>query len=276
VAAAAERLARAAVPEPRREAELLLGHLIGKDRGGVVARRPDPLDASLAARFEGLVRRREDREPLQYLTGEQEFLGLAFRVDSRVLVPRPETEGVVAAAIGLGLREGARVADLGTGSGCIAVALAVARPDLRVHALDVSRDALLVAKGNAERHGAGARIAFELADLASPPAAWLGVMDAVLSNPPYVAEDEWAGLSPEVRDYEPRVALVPGPTGLEAYGAVAASAFRLLRAGGRLVVELGFKRELGARDAVARAGLGDVEVLPDLRGIPRVLVASKT
>ncbi len=273
--AAARRLERAAVPEPRREAELVMGHLLAKDRGGVVARRPDAIDESLAARFEDLVARRERREPLQYLTGEQEFMGLPFRVDCRVLVPRPETEGVVEAALGLGLAKGARVADLGTGSGCIAVALAVARPDLRLHALDVSRDAIEVARWNAERHGAEGRIAFVLADLADPPAEWVGRMDAVLSNPPYVAEEEWAGLSPEVRDYEPRVALVPGPTGLEAYLRVAESALRLLRPGGHLVVELGFKRETGARDAAARAGLTDLEVLPDLRGIPRVLVARK-
>jgi release factor glutamine methyltransferase len=275
VAAAAERLARAAVPDPGREAELLMGHLLGKDRGGVVARRPDPLDASLAVRFEDLVRRREEREPFQYLTGEQEFMGLAFHVDLRVLVPRPETEGVVTVALALGLPEAARVADLGTGSGCIAIAVAVARPDLSLHALDVSPGALEVARGNAERHGVGARIAFELADLARPPEPWLGSMDAVLSNPPYVAEDEWAGLSPEVRDHEPWVALVPGATGLEAYRAVAESAFRLLRPGGRLVVELGFKREAGAREAAARAGLTGLEVREDLRGIPRVLVAKR-
>jgi release factor glutamine methyltransferase len=275
VDAAAERLRHAAAPDPRREAELVMGHLLGKDRGGVVARRPDPLGESLAGRFEDLVRRRETREPLQYLTGEQEFMGLAFHVDSRVLVPRPETEGVVTAALGLGLPEGARVADLGTGSGCIAIAMAVARPDLRLHALDVSGDALAVARENAERHGVRARIAFALADLADPPGPWSGSMDAVLSNPPYVAEGEWAGLSPEVRDHEPRVALVPGPTGLEAYRAVAASARGLLRPGGRFVVELGFKREAGAREAAMRAGLRDLEVLPDLRGIPRVLVARK-
>jgi release factor glutamine methyltransferase len=275
VDAAARRLERAAVPEPRREAEIVMAHLLGKDRGGVVARRPDPLDEALRARFETLVARRERREPLQYLTGEQEFMGLPFRVDSRVLVPRPETEGVVTAALGLGLPAGARVADLGTGSGCISIALAVARPDLGLHALDISGEALEVARWNAERLGVGTRIDFVLSDLAEPPAEWSGTMDAVLSNPPYVAEDEWAGLSPEVRDYEPRVALVPGPSGLEAYRRVAASAIRLLVPGGCMVVELGFKREGGARDAATRAGLTGLEVLPDLRGIPRVLLARR-
>ena len=272
---AAERLARAAVPEPRREAEYVMGHLLGRDRGGVVARRPDPLEDAIAERFEELVERRERREPLQYLTGEQEFMGLSFRVDSRVLVPRPETVGVVTATLGLGLPKGARIADLGTGSGCIAIALAAARADLCLFALDVSQDALDVAESNAARHGVGGRIVFALADLAAPPETWAGTMDAVVSNPPYVAEDEWVSLSPEVRDFEPRVALVPGPTGLEAYRHAAASAARLLRPGGRLVVELGFKREAGAREAVALAGLQGAEPLPDLRGIPRVLIATR-
>ncbi len=272
---AAERLRRAGVPEPRREAEILLGYVLGKDRGGVVARRPDPLEYASVLRFEDLVRRRERREPLQYLTGEQEFMGLSFRVTPSVLVPRPETEGVVTAALGLGLYGGASVADLGTGSGCIAIALAVARPALRIFALDLSEAALGVARGNAERHGVAERIVFAHADLAVPPSDWEGRMDAVVSNPPYVAEDEWAGLSPEVRDHEPRIALVPGPTGLEAYGRVAESALRLLRHGGRLVVELGFKREAGARYAAVRAGLTHLETVPDLRGIPRVLIAAK-
>ncbi len=273
--AAAKRLARAAVPDPRRDAEFLMGFVLGRDRGGVVARRPDPLGEDDAGRFEELVGRRETREPFQYLTGEQEFMGLALRVDARVLVPRPETEGVVNAALGLDLPSGASVADLGTGSGCIAIALAVARPDLRLHALDLSEDALGVARDNAKRHRVSDRIAFTHADLAAPPADWEGRMDAVLSNPPYVAEEEWAGLEPEVRVHEPRLALVPGPTGLEAYDRVALSAIRLLRTGGHLVVELGFKREAGAREAAARAGLAHLETLPDLRGIPRVLVARK-
>jgi len=268
-------LARAAVPDPRREAEILLGFVLGKDRGGVVARRPDPLDDASSARFEALLARRETREPFQYLTGEQEFMGLSFRVDARVLVPRPETEGVVIAALGLGLPPSASVADLGTGSGCIAIALAVARPDLRLFALDLSESALAVARDNAKRHGAAGRIVFAHADLVAPPVEWEGRMDAVLSNPPYIAEDEWTGLEPEVRDHEPRQALVPGPTGLEAYGRAAVTALRLLRPGGHLVVELGFKREAGAKEAAIRAGLTHLETVPDLRGIPRVLVARK-
>ncbi len=273
--AAAARLERAGVPAPRREAEILLGHLIGKDRGGVVARRPDPLDEEQAARFEALLARREGREPLQYLTGEQEFMGLRFLVDARVLVPRPETEGVVEAVLGLGLPSGASVADLGTGSGCIPISLAVARRDLRLFALDVSPEALDVARANAERHGVADRIELVRSELAEPPASWAGRMDAVVSNPPYVSEEEWACLSPEVRDHEPRIALVPGPTGLEAYGRAAVSAAALLRPGGYLALELGFGREEGARRAVALVGFRGLEAIPDLRGIPRVLLARR-
>lgn len=249
-----------------------MAHVLGTDRGGVVARRPDAIAGRDAEAFERLVERRERREPLQYLTGEQEFRGLAFHVDSRVLVPRPETEGVVEAALHLRLPEGALVADLGTGSGCIAVALAVVRPDLRLFALDRSPEALEVARLNAERHGARDRIEFRKGDFADPPPEWDGRMHAVLSNPPYVAQSEWEGLSPEVRDFEPSIALVPGPSGLEAYESVSAAAIRLLRPGGALVFELGFKREPGARSAAAAAGFREIRVLADLRGLPRVLI----
>ena len=247
--------------------------VLGCDRGGVVARRPDPLEAAGASRFEGLASRRERREPFQYLTGEQEFHGLSFRVDRRVLIPRPETEGLVDAVLDLRLPSGAAVADLGTGSGCIAVSLAYERPDLRLYALDLSAEALELARENAARHGVGHRLSFLLGDLADPRGEWLGRMDAVVSNPPYVSEVDMEGLSPEVREHEPRMALVSGPTGLEAYQTLAPGAYRLLRAGGALLLELGFLRETGARRAVEDAGFVNVAVRPDPRGIPRVLVA---
>ena len=247
--------------------------VIGCDRGGVVARRPDPLEAARASCFDGLVSRRERREPFQYLTGEQEFRGLSFLVDRRVLVPRPETEGLVGAALDLRLPSGAAVADLGTGSGCIAVSLAVARPDLRLYALDLSAESLEVARENAARHGVAHRVSFLLGDLADPRGEWLGRMDAVVSNPPYVSELEMEGLAPEVREHEPGMALVSGPTGLEAYQALAPGAYRLLRPGGALLLELGFLRETGARRAVEDSGFLNVAVRSDPRGIPRVLIA---
>lgn len=275
VEAATRRLDSAGVPGARREAELLLGFVLGIDRGGVIARRPDPIAPEPAARFETLLRRRERREPFQYLAGEQEFHGLVFRVDRRVLIPRPETEHLVDAVLAAGLPAAGCVLDVGTGSGCIAVALALARPDLRIVALDRSEDALAVAKENVDRHGVGARVECRLGDLASLPAAWSGAFDAVVSNPPYVSEAEWLGLAPEVRDWEPKDALVPGPTGNEAYDALAAAAQRLLRPGGFLAIELGFTTEAAARAAALRSGFGGVSVSPDLRGIPRVLRARR-
>lgn len=261
------------MPEARREAERLLAHVRGLDRGGVVARRPDPLDRSDRTRFAALVVRRARREPLQYLTGEQEFRGVALRVDRRVLVPRPETEEVVDALLAIPPPPGARIADLGTGSGCIAIALALARPDLRVAALDRSAGALELARDNAARLGVADRIELREGDLAVPPEEWAGAMEVVVSNPPYVGEDEWRELAPEVRDHEPKEALVPGPTGLEAYEALAPAAARLLVPGGWVVVELGYRSASGARAAFARAGFLAIEVLSDARGIERILRA---
>lgn len=270
-----ERLREAGVPDPRREAEFLLGFVLGTDRGGVLVRRPEPIDAASADRFEALLTRRAAREPFQYLTGEQEFLGRGFAVDARVLVPRPETEEVVEALLER-LDPGARgVADLGTGSGCIAVSVALARPGVRVHALDRSEGALDVARANAVRHGVHDRITFRLGDFAEPPREWLAGMDAVISNPPYVGEDEWRDLAPEVRDHEPKAALVPGPTGDEAYRVVAAAASALLVPGGLLVAELGHRSAAGAAAAARAFGLLAVEVIVDRRGIDRILVARR-
>lgn len=273
--AATRRLESSGVPGARREAELMLAFVLGIDRGGVIARRPDPLPAAGAARFEGLLGRRERREPFQYLVGEQEFHGLLFRVDRRVLIPRPETEHLVDAVLAAGLSQGSRVLDLGTGSGCIAVSAALARPDLRIVGVDRSEEALAVARENVERHGAGDCVVCIAADLAALPDAWTGAFDAVVSNPPYVSEEEWRELAPEVRDWEPKGALVPGPKGNEAYEALAPAARRLLRPRGLLALELGWTSEAAARQAVERAGFGAVSVLPDLRGIARVLCARR-
>ncbi len=261
------------MPDARREAEWILCRLLRTDRGGVVARRPDALSADDAAHLASLVKRRAGREPFQYLFGEQEFRGLTFRVDRRVLVPRPETEQLVEVVLRAGVRTGSCVADLGTGSGCIAVSLAWARPDLRLFALDRSDSAIALAAENAARHGVAARIAFRVGDFEHPPADWLGAMDAIVSNPPYVSEEEWVSLAPEVRDHEPKDALVPGPVGDEAYGAMAPAVHRLLRPHGLAVVELGWRSEPAARDAFARSGFDGIVVEPDARGIPRVLRA---
>lgn len=261
------------MPDARREAERLLAHLLRVDRGAVLAHGSDPLDAAPESALRALVARRARGEPFQYLTGTQEFRGLELVVDRRVLVPRPETEELVEAVLRRPPAQGARVADLGTGSGCIAIALAAARPDLSVAALDRSADALEVARLNAKRIGVADRIDFRLGDFGAPPDAWVGAMQIVVSNPPYVTEDEWRGLAREVREHEPKEALVPGVTGLEAYEVLAPSTGRLLVPGGAAFVELGYRSADGARRSFSSAGFRRIEVIPDLRGIPRILRA---
>jgi release factor glutamine methyltransferase len=273
--AAAERLRAAGVCDARAEAELLLGWVLGVGRAGLIARTFDPVTEDLGARFEGLLARRCAREPFQHLTRRQEFRGLPFQVGPEVLIPRPETEEVVQAVLDLDLAPGARVADLGTGSGCIAIALAVERPGWTIAALDVSAPALALARKNAACLGVAGRIEFRLGTMTAPPISWEGCFEAVVSNPPYIAEDAFETLEPEVRDHEPRVALVPGPTGVELYRALAPAAAAMLRPGGALVLELGHDSESGVRAACADAGFEVVEVRPDLQGIARVLVARR-
>lgn len=269
--AAVARLAAAGVPRPRDEALRIVALALGTDRGGVLARSPDPLTPEAEARLWSLLARRARREPFQYLTGEQEFRGLPIAVDARVLIPRPETEEVVETALSVPLDPGGVVADLGTGSGCIAIAIAVARPDLRVLALDLSEEALGLARENARRNGA--EVAFAHGDFGSPPDAWAGRVDLVVSNPPYVSEAEWAELPPEVREHEPRAALVPGKTGLEAYRALLPAARGLLVPGGSIVLELGWQSAAAVQALAADLGFSAIHVQDDARGVPRVLLA---
>ena len=272
---AARRLGQAHVPEPRREAIALLALALAADRGGVAARHPDPVPRGIEARVAELVAARERRVPLQHLAGRAEFHGLELEVGPDVLIPRPETEDLVDAVLAAGLGPEARVADLGTGSGCIAIALAAAQPGWRLVAVDRSGAALAVAARNAGRHAVSGRVAFVERDFSVVAEDESGTFDAVASNPPYVPEDEWRALQPEVRDHEPRIALVPGPTGNEAYAVVARTARLLLRPGGLLALELGWKSEAAVRGIVGGAGFVEVDVRPDLAGIPRVLMARR-
>jgi release factor glutamine methyltransferase len=271
---AAARLEGAGVPDARLNAELLLADLLTIDRGGLQVRRREELDPTIAGDFEIRIRRRENREPLQHITGFQEFYGLAFAVDRRVLVPRPESEGLVEAALALVLPDEACVADIGTGSGCLVVSLASVRRRLALHALDSSPAALEVARSNARRHGVEDRIDFRLAALAAPPREWRGKMDLVLSNPPYVSEEEWNSLEPEVREHDPREALVAGPTGLEAYRELLPAARGLLRENGFIVIELGFGQAEAVEKMARAEGFGALRAEKDFRNIPRVLVGA--
>jgi len=209
--------------------------------------------------------------PLAYLTGEREFWSLRLAVDDRVLIPRPETEALVEEALRL-LPPAPRVADIGTGSGAIAVAVATERPDAAVWATDLSAGALEVARANARAHGVEGRVRFAQGDLAEPLAALAGTLDAVLANLPYVPAAEVDGLAPEVRDHEPRLALDGGGDGLRVVARLLGEAPALLRPGGRLLLEVGAGQAAAVRELAGQGAWAVVGTRRDLAGIERVVV----
>jgi release factor glutamine methyltransferase len=258
--------------QPRRDAELLLLHLIGRDRTFLLTHPDTPLAAEQMARYESWLERRAAHEPIQYILGEQEFFGLAFTVTRDVLIPRPETEHLVEALLArVPHDQPLRIADIGTGSGAIAVALAHALSQAQVTALDISTAALAVAKGNAETHRVADRIRFLQSDLLS--AVGSERFDAIVSNPPYVADGDRASLEPQVRAYEPASALFAGPLGLDIYERLIPQALAALQPGGWLLMEIG----QGQRDALTQllSGWNDVSFVDDLQGIPRVACARR-
>jgi release factor glutamine methyltransferase len=225
-------------------------------------------------RFRELVKRRGAGEPVAYLVGSREFFSLPFAVDKAVLVPRPETEGLVVRVLDL-CRAAAtsRIIDVGTGSGAIVVALAKHLPRATFAATDVSAEALEVARANAERHGVADRITFFHGDLLADAA---GPWDVIVSNPPYVREDEFPALPRDVRDHEPRGALVSGPTGVEVVERLAAAAAAALVPGGWLVVEIGPAVAAAAEAAIAACpALEPAPTLKDLAGLPRIVQARR-
>jgi release factor glutamine methyltransferase len=232
------------------------------------------LGADHEARFFSLVEQRAGRRPLQHLTGTQAFYGREFVVTPDVLIPRPETEVLVEAALERLPRDGSPVVvDIGTGSGCIALTLAGERSSAQVHALDISHAALEVARDNARRLGLEGRVRFYQGDLALPLRDMVRRVDLVASNPPYVDAADYAGLMPEVRDHEPRLALVPVPDAPRMYRRLVGGARRLLRPGGTLVLEVGQGQAEEVSAICAREGFHVERIVPDLAGIPRVVVA---
>ena len=254
----------------RRDAELLLMRVVGRDRAWMMTHADAELTTEQISRFEKWVARRARQEPVQYIVGETEFYGLTLRVTSAVLIPRPETEHLVEAVLARVGRDAAvRICDVGTGSGAIAVALAHALPLARVMAVDLSAAALDVARENAERHGVAERVRLVESDLLH--AVRGERFDVVVSNPPYVAEGEV--LEAQVREYEPREALFAGPTGMEIYPRLIPEAWEVLAPGGWLLMEIGH----GQREALAELLMGwdGVEFVADLQGIPRVAIAQR-
>jgi len=271
-------LESAGVVNAARETDWLLAFALDRPPHALVLEGERIVSEIQAERARSLLKRRAAREPLQYLLGTQEFRGLDIAVTPDVLIPRPETELLVEEALRAVVdRNEPAIADVGTGSGCIAVALAQARRDATLYALDLSAPALAVARRNAERHGAGDRIRFIRADLLGAfGEASAETFDVIVSNPPYIPERELDGLQPEVARYEPRVALAAGKDGLDFYRRLLREAPPLVKPGGCLIMELGggqfdrvkrLARECGAFDSV--------ECRKDMAGIERVLIAKR-
>jgi release factor glutamine methyltransferase len=252
------------------DAEVLARHVLRWDRATLLTHGHEPAPAGFDERFDALVQRRRDREPVAMIVGRREFWGLEFEVTRDVLVPRPETELVVEVALELAAAGPVRrIVDVGTGSGCIAVALAVALPEAAIVAADISPAALAVASRNAGRHGVQARIVFvesPLLERVSGPA------DLIVSNPPYVPTSDVATLSPEVLRYEPHQALFAGDDGLSVIRRLLDTAADRLAPAGHLVVEFGFGQAAAVSALAAAAGWRQVAVRQDLQRIPRVAV----
>ena len=278
-----ERLEAGHVPSAALAAELLLMHVLGRDRAWLYAHPEHALTSDDLSRYDEMIERRAQGVPVQYLTGRQEFWGLDFEVNPSVLIPRPETEHLIEVALErMAARrlEPLRVADVGTGSGCIAVALARELPQARIVATDVSAAALEVARRNAARHGVAERIEFAqmnwLESYLSTAGAEAAQFDLIVSNPPYIGRAEAGELPREVRDHEPAQALFCGPAGFDAYPPLMAQAAKLLGHGGVFVVELGYGSAEHVRSLMAaQPGWAHVSITNDLAGIPRVLAADR-
>ncbi|WP_026442450.1 peptide chain release factor N(5)-glutamine methyltransferase [Pseudacidobacterium ailaaui] len=271
LAQGAARLERVSA-EPRRDAELLLMEALQCTRAFLLTYPEAVLTSDQAVIYERWLCRRARQEPIQYILGRQDFFGLTFTVTPDVLIPRPETEHLVEALLKrLPHDRPLRIADVGTGSGAIAVALAVHLPRAQITALDISRAALAVAQQNAAAHSVADQVRFVVSDLLD--AVGGETYDAVVSNPPYVAETDRETLEAQVRDYEPHQALFAGRSGLEIYERLVPQARGRLVPDGWLALEIGY----GQQNALLRllSGWKQVAFLPDLQGIPRVACAQR-
>jgi len=280
------QLREAHVPSFTLAAELLLLHVLCRDRTWLYAHPEEQVSPADAERFFALVARRANGEPTQHLTGKQEFWGLEFEVTPDVLIPRPETEHVIEVALDrLAVREiragrkqtltgeGLQIADIGTGSGCIAIALAMELPAAAIYATDISHSALAVAQRNAARQNVADRVRFSKGNLLDGIAP---LLDLIASNPPYIGRREAASLMREVRDHEPEIALYGGEEGYEFYADLITQSAAHLKPTGLLVLELGHNSLAAVQPLLDAAAWTNVAVTNDLAGIPRVIAAEKT
>jgi release factor glutamine methyltransferase len=277
---ASQKLSASGIANARLDAEVLLSHIAGRDRAWLITHTNDTLDNERRALFEGWIDRRARREPLQYILGNQEFWGLEFDVTPDVLIPRPETELVVESAVKAVKSADSQttIVDLCTGSGCIAISLAKELGDTRIFAVDTSSRALAVARGNARKHGVSDRIRFLEGDLFEPLGELdlRGRVDVITANPPYIRSDDLSQLQPEVRDYEPEIALKAGPDGTEVQHRIIENAPGFLKKNGVLIMEMGMGQAQALKTIPEKTGsYATIEILKDLAGIERVIVARK-
>lgn len=256
-------------------------HVIGCDRAYLHAHPEHELTLAETERFAEAVSHRANGVPLQYITGHQEFYGLDFLVSPAVLIPRPETEHLVEAALDLVPRDGTpfRVVDVGTGSGCVIVSLAAelskSQRRAELHATEISADALCIARLNAARHDVAEVIQFHETNLLAALAGQSESFDLVLSNPPYVGLSEREKVQREVREHEPAIAVFGGEHGLDIYRRLIPEAHAALKPGGHLLIEIGYSIEPPVRGLLALEHWENVRAIPDLQGIPRVVIARK-
>ena len=262
----------AGVPESRREAGSLLSFVLGKDRTFLISHNEDLVDDDSFSQLRDFVERRAAGEPLQYITGVQDFYGREFRVTPDVLIPRPETELLVEAALEVNKNENALICDVGTGSGCIAITLLCELTNARAVALDKSASALEIAKLNAAKQSVADRAEFLVSDCFDALEPNEYQFDLIVSNPPYVSASALAGLQREVRDHEPLVALSPGSDGLSVIRRLLTEAPAFLKPNGHLLMEIGFDQGEAVRDLIDDSVWSLVEIRPDLQSIPRIVI----
>lgn len=274
---AGEHLRAASVANDLLDAQTLLAEALGKDRTYLIINFNQQLTGDVLSKFQAMVERRASGEPLQYITGHQEFFGLDFEVTPDVLIPRPETELIVEEIIRIVQQNKITrpvIVDVGTGSGCIAVALARELGDAHVIASDISLAALRVAGRNAARHNLKNQIAFVASDMLDAFAE-KSFADFILSNPPYVSDEEMSTLQREVRDWEPRLALTDSNDGLSLYRRLLKDTPSRLKSGGHLICEMGYTQSETISAMVDRAVWDEPRLLDDLQGIPRTIVLRK-
>jgi release factor glutamine methyltransferase len=269
-------LTNAGVPEARKEARSLLAHVLEIDWKVLITNSEGPVAESFADRFQELVERRATGEPAQYIIGSQDFYGRTFEVNSSVLIPRPETEGLIEATLTSlpAAPASSWICDIGTGSGCIAITLLCERTDSYGIGTDISPSALEVARRNACAHDVAARLSLIESDCFSALKPDR-LFDLIVSNPPYVAGKMLPTLQREVRDHEPHVALSPGDDGLKIIYRLINDAPRFLKPAGHLLIEIGFDQSEAVRNLIDPSVWGLIDILPDLQGIPRIVVLEK-